>query len=65
MFGHLTPPTLDTLEALERAFPVSLPELTNGGMDGLVQVSCHVHRMHGQQEVIQFLRNLAAQARGE
>lgn len=67
-FGHITPPTLDTLEAIEKAFPMTLPDLDprNFPGGGMAEVTLgQVQRMLGQQDVIQFLRNLANQARGE
>lgn len=52
-FGQVTPPNLDTLEALEAAFPVALPD------DHFpFETYGKVQRQLGQQDVIQFLRNL-------
>lgn len=55
-FGSITPPSLETLEAVEAAFPVTLPD--PGAGDLAVHTYGRVQRQLGQQDVIQFLRNL-------
>lgn len=59
-FGHLTPPAWDTIEALEKAFPVTLPDDLQMSTlsDFAVVTLARTQRMLGQQDVIQFLRNL-------
>lgn len=60
VFGKITPPSLDTVEALEAAFPVTLPEETSNA----ILVVSEVQRQLGQQDVIRFLKNLIETARG-
>lgn len=59
-FGHLTPPAWDTIEALEKAFPATLPDHDPRSFPGgcAEATLMQVQRMLGQQDVIQFLRNL-------
>ena len=66
-FGKITPPTFDTLEALQKAFPVTLPDASGlGSPAGAGEYTLSmVQRQLGQQDVIQFLTNLTTQARGE
>lgn len=53
-FGHITPPSLELLEALEAKFPVELPSTTLPDAETLAWV----RMMQGQQQVLNFIRQL-------
>jgi hypothetical protein len=63
-FGHVIPPSLSVMEALEKAFPVKLPDVStySAETDFAQATFGMVQRQLGQQEVLQFLRNLINQS---